>query len=515
MTQSGLTRRALIGGAAAGAAGAALPDALGAPAPSTAAAAERRADVVVIGAGLAGLTAARQLVRAGRSVIVLEALDRVGGRVLNVPVRGGAVTEGGAEFIGPTQDRIAALARDMGVRTFKTYNEGNNLYFRNGARTPYDAQGPLGAVPPDPAGVIDAQSAIVKLNEMASEVSVEAPWRSERAAELDGQSFETWKQNNTTTPSGRFLLDLAIRAVFSCEPRDVSLLFVVFYIAAAGNERNPGMIERLINTAGGAQESRFVGGSQLVPIRVAERLGRRVLLESPVRRIAQGGGTVEVEADGVTMVAERAIVAIPPPLAGRIRYDPPLPPLRDQLTQRFPMGSVMKVQAVYDRPFWRDQGFTGQVVSDERPVQVTFDNSPPSGSPGILMGFIEAGDARALDARSAAERRRRVLANYTDYFGERASQPSEYLETLWDTEVWIRGCPVSFTAPGVLLDYGPEIRRPVGRIHWAGTETSTFWNGYMDGAVRSGERAAREVLATLGATSAARFRSAEPVGSAA
>ena len=220
------TRRTLIGSAATGVATASLPleGATARSAPGS-----LSADVVVVGAGLAGLTAARELERRGRSVVVLEARDRVGGRVLNVPIGGGEETEIGAEFIGPTQNRIARLARKLDVRTFDTYNEGQNLYVKDGMRTPYDSTGPLGPIPPDPTGVPDAATAIAKLNQMASEVPVDEPWKADRAEEWDSQTFETWKQDNTTTPNGRFLIDVAIRSIFSVEPRDVSLLFVLFY----------------------------------------------------------------------------------------------------------------------------------------------------------------------------------------------------------------------------------------------------------------------------------------------
>ena len=220
---------------------------------------------------------------------------------------------------------------------------------------------------------------------MAKTIPLDAPWTAPKAKEWDSQTFETWKLANVLTPSGRFLLDVAITSVFSCEPRDVSLLFVLFYLAAAGNESNPGNIERLVNTGGGAQERRFVGGSQLVPIKLAERLGDRVVLGQPVRRIVSDSGTVTAVADGRSVTAQRAIVAIPPPLAARIDYSPQLPALRDQLTQRMPMGTVMKVHAVYPEPFWRAAGLTGQAVADTPPAQATFDNTPPSGRPGILM----------------------------------------------------------------------------------------------------------------------------------
>jgi monoamine oxidase len=490
---SGVTRRGLIGGAAAGAAGAALAG----PAEAKKGKRKRHADVIVIGAGLAGLAAARDVVKAGKSVVVLEARGRVGGRTLNQPIGGGKVIEIGGQWIGPTQDAMAKLAKDVGVKTFKTYNEGNNLYYVDGTKQEYASDGPLGAVPPDPSGIVDAESAILKLDDMANATPRDAPWTHPQAGELDGQTFETWKQQNTTTPHGKFLLDVGIEAIFGAEPRDISLLFVAFYIAGAGNESNPGTFERLINTPNGAQDSRFVGGSQLVSIKVAKKLGKRIVMHAPARRIVQTGSGVRVECDGLTATGKRVIVAMAPALAGRIRYEPALPALRDQLTQRVPNGSIIKCEAVYDKPFWRDAGLSGQVVSDASPVRVTWDNSPPDGKPGVLVGFIAGTAAREYGRKSAKARRAAVLNNFATYFGDKALKPRQFHEKNWSDDVWSRGCYTGYMGPGVLLDFGTALREPVGRLHWAGTETSTIWAGYMDGAVRSGQRAAKEVLAGL------------------
>jgi monoamine oxidase len=459
----------------------------------------RTADVIVIGAGLAGLAAAHDVVARGRSAIVLEARKRVGGRTLNQPIGGGKVIEIGGQWIGPTQDALAKLANELGVKTYKTYNTGNNVYYRNGLLLPYRTDTPgLGAVPPDPSGGADAQQAIVRLDSMAGEVPRDKPWTAQSAAEWDGQTVETWKQSNLATDNGKFLLDVGIEAVFAAEPRDISLLFLLFYIAGAGNETTPGTFERLINTADGAQESRFVGGSQLVSIRMAKRLGKRVVLGAPARRIEQSRSGVRVFSDaGLVARGKRVIVAMAPSLAGRIEYRPALPALRDQLTQRFPNGSVIKCEAVYDKPFWRDAGLTGQAVSDASPVRITFDNTPPDGKPGVLLGFIEGAAARVYTQKPAAERRAAVLNNFATYFGDAALKPNAYYEMNWSTDPWTRGCYTGFTPPGVLLDYGAALRQPSGRIHWAGTETSTIWAGYMDGAVRSGQRAAKEALAKL------------------
>src|SRR5215210_2769370 len=252
MSDLRFTRRAAIGGAAAGAAGAAAATIPGAEALAATKLPTRYVDVVIVGAGLAGLMAARKLVAAGKKVVVIEADKRVGGRLLGINIGGGKITEGGAEFIGETQDHIAQLAKDLGLKTFKTYNEGNNLYYRNGTGLPYSTKGPLGPIPPDPTGTPDAFQVIQKLNSMASEINLNEPWKSPHAAEWDSQTFETWKQENVKTPGGQFLIDVAITSVFSVEQRDVSLLFVLFYIAAAGNEDTPGSLNRLVTTAPGA-----------------------------------------------------------------------------------------------------------------------------------------------------------------------------------------------------------------------------------------------------------------------
>jgi monoamine oxidase len=488
-----VSRRQLVGGAAVGAAALAAPEIAEArkrrrkrrrKKPAV-----RNADVAVVGAGLAGLVAARRLKRAGKKVLVLEARNRVGGRCFSRKLAGASdVANLGATFVGPTQDRIIGLADELDIDVFPTYNTGRNVLYFNGRRDTYE-----GAVPPvDPAALVEAQKAIIQLDSMANEVPLDAPWKAPRAAEWDGQTFETWKLANTFSPDGRKLIDLAVQAIFSCEARDVSLLFILFYIHSAGS------LELLINTAGGAQESRIEGGTQLIADRLAAQIGRRrVLLRSPVRRIRRRKGRVEAISDKVTVRAKRLVVAVPPAIAGRIRFEPGVPALRDQLTQRVPLGSVTKTFAIYDTPFWRDDGLTGQVTSDTGPVRVTFDGSPKSGSPGVMLGFVDGDDARILNALPEAERHRQEIESYVRYFGEKARNPRAVFDYPWDNDTIARGAPIGIMPPGALLSFGEALRRPVGPIHWAGTETATVWNGYMDGAVQSGERVADEVLASL------------------
>jgi monoamine oxidase len=457
----------------------------------------RRVDVVVVGAGFAGLTAARRLVRAGLSVTVLEARNRVGGRVLGREIAPGEESERGATFVGPTQNRILALAEELGVGTFPTYAEGENVYFADGSRMTYSDTGPTGTAPPDPVILPDLATVVTRLNQMSTEVPVDAPWEAAAAGDWDRQTLETWINENSTTERFRRLVPVATRPIFGAEPRELSLLFVLFYIAASGDERNPGTFERNFNTRDGAQMFRFEGGSALLCKKLARRLGRRVVLRSPVSRIVQGRAGVRVESKRLVVRADRAILALPPALAGRIDFAPNLSGSRAQLNRVVPQGTLLKVTAVYDRPFWRDKGLNGTAVSLNGPVNATFDDSPQDGSPGVLFGFVGGDEARAHLARSRADRRAAVLRNFVDYFGGEAANPREYFETDWPNARWSRGGPVGIYGPGTLIEHGHAIREPAGFLHWSGTETANYWNGYMDGAVRSGERAAYEVLDEL------------------
>jgi monoamine oxidase len=441
------------------------------------------ADLCVVGAGLAGLAAARAARAAGASVVVLEARDRVGGRTLNEELGDGKVVEVGGQWVGPTQHRLLELAAELGVDTFPTYVTGENVIEWRGRLKRYRGTIPKVA----PHVLLDVLQAQTRLNRMARRIDVEAPWLAPDARALDSQTFATWLSGGgCRTRGGRTLLELACEAVWACEPADVSLLHVLFYIRSAGS------FEALTDSEGGAQEARFVGGSQRIALRMAEELGPGVVrLGVPVRRIAWDASGVTV---GDEVRARRVVVAMPPTLTSRIDYDPILPGHRDQLVQRMPQGTVWKCMAVYDEPFWRRAGLSGWGLSDTGPVRLTYDNSPPDGSPGVLLGFLEGDHARRAGRMSAAERRATVLEVFGRLFGERARCPERYIERSWAEEQWTRGCYGCHMTPGGWTSYGSALRAPVGPVHWAGAETATIWNGYMDGAVRSGERAAAEAL---------------------
>jgi monoamine oxidase len=440
-------------------------------------------DVVIVGAGLAGLSAARTLRAAGREVVVLEARDRVGGRTLNHEIAPGKVVEVGGQWVGPTQTRLLELARELGVGTYPTHAQGEHLIVAGDRRVRY-----TGLIPRlSPHVLADYGQAQLRLDAMARRVPVAAPWRARRAAQWDGMNFWSWIRRATHTKLAGELFRLACEAVWACEPEDVSLLHVLFYIHSAGN------FDTLIGTDGGAQQDRFAGGSQRLSLVMAEQLGEAVRLGTPVRAIAQDEAGVTV--DGVR--ARAAIVAIPPALTARIAFDPPLPAPRDQLVQRMPQGTVVKCMAIYDEPFWRADGLSGQATSTRGPVKVMFDNTPQDGSPGVLLGFLEGAEARELGEWSPAARRNAVVESFTRMFGPRAAQPVDYVERSWAHEEFSRGCYGCYMPPGAWTAHGPALRAPVGRIIWAGAETAAVWMGYMDGAVRSADRAAREAQSLL------------------
>ncbi|MED5803337.1 flavin monoamine oxidase family protein [Gordonia sp. Z-3] len=442
-------------------------------------------DVVVVGAGLAGLSAARSLVANGRTVAVLEARDRVAGRTFGGALANGVPVELGGQWVGPTQDAVLELIDELGLETFRTYDDGDSLTVYDGAVVRY-ADDTFG-LPMESA--VEVGRLWEEITTLAETVLTSAPWETTDADYLDRRTLDEWLRTNTSDTLALRLFRVLVPALFSAETPELSLLHFLFYVKSGTS------LESLVTTTGGAQESRVVGGTHRISERMAEDLGDRVRLRTVVRDIRADTDGVVVGFAGGEIHGKHVIVAVPQTLAGRIRYTPPLPAARDALTQQIPAGSVIKFHVAYPTPFWREEGLNGFVLSLDDEFNVTLDNSPADGSCGVIVGFLEGAHARRAAEFSADERRDLIVGNLVTYFGARAAGPTEVIEQDWTAEEFTRGCYGGRLGAGVWTQYGRVLAAPVGRIHWAGAETSDVWNGYMDGAIRSGRRAAVEILA--------------------
>ncbi|KAG9271095.1 amine oxidase [flavin-containing] [Astyanax mexicanus] len=462
-------------------------------------------DVIVIGGGISGLSAAKLLVESGLNPVLLEARDRVGGRTFTVQNKQTKWVDLGGAYIGPTQNRILRLAKQYGVQTYKVNEEESLVHYVKGKSYPF--KGPF---PPmwNPLALMDYNNLWRTMDKMGMEIPKEAPWRAPHAEEWDKMTMHEFFDKVCWTSAARRFATLFVNVNVTSEPHEVSALWFLWYVKQCGGTM------RIFSTTNGGQERKFVGGSSQISECMARELGDRVKLQSAVYSIDQTGDMVVVKTvNDEIYKAKYVILAIPPGLNLKIHFNPELPPLRNQLIHRVPMGSVIKCMVYYRENFWRKKGYCGSMVIEEEdaPIGLTLDDTKPDGSVPAIMGFILARKSRKLAGLTREERKKRICEIYARVLGsEEALHPVHYEEKNWCEEEYSGGCYTMYFPPGILTQYGKVLREPVGRLYFAGTETATEWSGYMEGAVQAGERATREILCAMGKLHSSQIWQPEP-----
>lgn len=450
-------------------------------------------DVVVIGGGISGLSAAKLLAEHEVNVLVLEARDRVGGRTYTVRNKHVDYVDVGGAYVGPTQNRILRLSKELGLKTYKVNVNERVVQYVKGKTYPF-----RGAFPPvwNPIAYLDYNNLWRTMDNMGKEIPADAPWSAPHAEEWDRITMKELIDKICWTQTAKQFAYLFVNINVTSEPHEVSALWFLWYVKQCGGTT------RIFSVTNGGQERKFVGGSGQVSELIMRRLGDRVKLSQPVTCVDQSGDNIIIKTlNHDVYECKYVISAIPPTLTAKIHFNPELPSERNQLVQRLPMGAIIKCMMYYKEAFWKKKDYCGCMIiqDEEAPISITLDDTKPDGSLPAIMGFILARKAIHLTKLQKDQRKKIICELYSKVLGsEEALQPVHYEEKNWCEEQYSGGCYTAYFPPGIMTQYGRVIREPVGRIYFAGTETATHWSGYMEGAVEAGERAARSILNALG-----------------
>lgn len=435
-------------------------------------------DVAIVGAGISGLSAAWELYKSGiESIVVLEARSRVGGRTLNESLPSGSYVEQGGTWAGIEHTRFLALAKELGVATKLGQREGDFLCQIGDRWKNLDTTDAFSSQ----AAQEDFKQVLSKFERLRRTLPT-ASWQAENAAYLDSLTMQEWIEQNTTTIEGREWFSGCVRQTISGELSQVSLLWILHFFNTTG--------DIFLGLNAGAEGIRFVGGSQQLSLRIAEKLGDRVTTDAPVTYI-QGydSSQVRIKCHRGTIVAKAVIVAMMPKDVGRITFDPPLPPMHQELIANWQTMSWVKFYAIYEKPFWHHKTTGSHFLSFDTKFDV-YDVSPEDSSQGIIVGLLPSDRVRP-------EKRQAYYLDFlAETFGEAARYPQELTEFDWNDRLWTGGC-VSALLPGVLSKLGTTLNQSVGKVYWAGTERSPVWTNYIEGAIYSGQQTALEVLQKL------------------
>lgn len=412
-------------------------------------------DVIIVGAGISGLMTANLLQNQGYSTLVLEGRDRVGGRTFTKD----GIDLGG-QWVGSCQQRVMALIKSLELEYFEQYDKGRHIMNFNGKVEEYDG---------NISGSADREF-IETLDKMAKDL--------DGYKNLDSISANEWMERNCTDQKLRVMIDWLFKVCICIESKNLSFYYWLYFLQQSGG------YSKLADIKGGAQEFRIKGGS----MQISERLAKNISLQlnCKVLEILQIGNECKIATTKGVFFSKKIVITVPPPLNNFIEFIPGLPERKKVLYKSIKMGQVIKIIITYSKPWWRETGYSGEIISNQDPIFLAYDASSPSGYYALVC-FVCGENLKGYS-------KEKILKGFVKYFGdERLGDPLEYHEKDWSQDEYSQGCYFGVTYKEILSCYRDEFQKPFGNIYWAGTETANEWMGYMEGAIESAERVVKQI----------------------